>query len=117
MKKIAGYVCGALLVAIGVLYILGAFGIANINISLDGWWTLFIIIPCLSGLFTEKDKTCNLIGLVVGVLLLLAARDVLEYDMVWKLAVPVIIIFLGIKMIEKSARAKETKTENGEEEQ
>ena len=82
MKKITGIVFGALLVALGVIYILGAFGIADINISLDGWWTLFIIIPCLNGVLTDKDKTGSLVGLAVGVMLLLAAQDVFEYDMI-----------------------------------
>ena len=102
MKKLTGIVIGALLVAVGVIYILGAFGIADINISLDGWWTLFIIIPCLNGVITSKDKTGNLIGLAVGVMLLLAAQNVIEYDLTWKLIVPVIIIAIGIKMIKKS---------------
>ena len=102
MKKLTGIVIGALLVAVGVIYILGAFGIADINISLDGWWTLFIIVPCLNGVITSKDKTGNLIGLAVGIMLLFAAQDVFEYDMIWKLIVPVIIIALGIKMIKKS---------------
>ena len=111
MKKITGIVLGALLVAVGVIYILGAFGIADINISLDGWWTLFIIIPCLNGLITEKDKTSSIIGLAVGVMLLLAAQDIFEYDMIWKLIVPIIIIAIGIKFIEKSVRTKEKKSE------
>lgn len=106
MKKITGIVFGALLVASGVIYILGAFGIADINISLDGWWTLFIIIPCLNGVLTDKDKTGSLVGLAVGVMLLLAAQDVFEYDMIWKLIVPVVIIVLGIKMIEKAVGHK-----------
>ena len=106
MKKLTGIVLGALLVAAGVIYILGAFGIGDINISLDGWWTLFIIIPCFEGVITNKDKTGNIIGLLVGIMLLLASRDVFEYDMIWKLIVPVIIIAIGIKMIGKATRQK-----------
>lgn len=106
MKKITGIVLGALLVAVGVIYVLGALGIANINISLDGWWTLFIIVPCLNGVITNKDKTGSFIGLAVGIMLLLAAQDVFDYDMIWKLIVPVIIIGIGIKMIERAAKGK-----------
>ena len=102
MKKLTGIILGAVLIACGVIYILGAFGVADINVSLDGWWTLFIIIPCLNGVLTSKDKIGNFIGLLVGVLLLLAAQDVFGYDMVWKITVPVIIILLGIKMIVKA---------------
>ena len=106
MRKLTGIVLGAILVACGVIYILGAFGIADIEISLDGWWTLFIIIPCLNGLFTSKAKFGNFIGFAVGILLLLASQDVFEYDMVWKIIVPLIIIMLGIKLIIKSTSDK-----------
>ncbi len=106
MKKLTGIIIGAVLIACGVIYMLGAFGIADVNVSLDGWWTLFIIIPCLNGLFTSKDKFGNFIGLAVGVILLLAAQNVFEYDMIWKIIVPLIIIMIGIKMIVKTVSPK-----------
>lgn len=106
MKKLTGIIIGAVLIACGVIYILGAFGITDVNVSLDGWWTLFIIIPCLNGLFTSKDKFGNFIGLAVGVLLLLAAQNVFEYDMIWKIIVPLIIIMIGIKLIVKTVSPK-----------
>ncbi|MBR3791295.1 MAG: hypothetical protein IKK18_01210 [Clostridia bacterium] len=114
MKKLTGIIIGAVLIACGVIYILGAFGITDVNVSLDGWWTLFIIIPCLNGLFTSKDKFGNFIGLAVGVLLLLAAQNVFEYDMIWKIIVPLIIIMIGIKLIVKTVSPKTNpdKTQN-----
>ena len=60
---------------------------------------LFIIVPCAVGLFTEREKLGNVIGMGIGVLLLLACRDVIRFDLVWKLAVPLILIVLGLKMI------------------
>lgn len=120
MKKFTGIIIGAILVALGVTYILSILGIVEINILLDGWWTLFIIIPCLNGLLTNKDKLGSLAGLSVGILLLLAAQNVLEYDMVWKIIVPVIIILVGIKIIENAVRAQkgnqDASVENGQEE-
>lgn len=104
MKKAFPVVLGIVLIACGVVYLLSLLGIVTLSLSLDGWWTLFIILPCLNGLVTDQDKTGSLIGLSVGVLLLLAARDVLEYDMVWKLVVPILIVLLGIKLIVKSLR-------------
>jgi len=111
MKNLTRIIIGAILIACGVIYILGAFGIVDIDISLDGWWTLFIIIPCLNGLIASEDKLGNSIGLAVGVLLLLAAQDVFEYDMIWKIIVPAIIIVLGIKLIVKST-SPQKKIEN-----
>ena len=101
MNKILRYVIGALLIAFGVIYALNVFGLTDIDISLDGWWTLFIIIPCLGGLIRGKDKLMSAMGLIVGVLLLLAARDIFDYDIVWKLLVPTVIVLLGIKLIIK----------------
>lgn len=99
MKKATGVLIGVCLIVCGVIYMLSICGIMPIKVSLDGWWTLFIILPCLSGMLTSKDKVGHFIGFSVGVLLLLAAREVLPYDMVWKLLIPIIIVMLGIKMI------------------
>lgn len=65
----------------------------------DGWWTLIIIIPCLIGLFTDREKTGNLIGICIGVFLLLCCQDIISFDILWKLLLPAIIIFIGIKLI------------------
>ena len=118
MKKLTGIIIGAILIACGVVYILDIFGIADINFSFDGWWALFIIVPCFSGLFTNKEKFGNLLGLTCGILLLLAAQDVFDYEMVWKTVVPIIIILLGIKLIVKSTSSQKasTYTEKGQKE-
>lgn len=99
MKKISKILWGIILVALGVVVALNAFEITNIDILFDGWWTAFIIIPCAIGLFTERDKIGNLVGLLVGVFLLLCCQNILSFDMLWKLAVPAVIVLIGIKMI------------------
>lgn len=102
MKKLIGIVLGLILVACGVIYGLDAVGITHINVSFDGWWALFIIIPCLDGLIRGKDKIGSFIGLAIGILLFLAARDIFDFSLVWKLIVPIIIIMIGLKIIAKS---------------
>ncbi|MGN0178648.1 MAG: LiaF transmembrane domain-containing protein [Monoglobaceae bacterium] len=101
MKRINSIIWGCVLLAISAILILNAFGMANIEIFFDGWWTLFIIVPCFIGLFTGRDKTANIIWLLIGIFLLLACQNVLDFDMLWKLIVPVIIAVIGIKMIFK----------------
>lgn len=54
MKKLNGIVWGIVLVAAGILLGLNAFGITDIDIFFDGWWTLFIIVPCAVGLITDR---------------------------------------------------------------
>lgn len=98
MKKLSSVLWGLVLIAIGVVVGLKAFGM-NINIFFDGWWTLFIIVPCTVSLFTEREKAGNLIGIAIGVFLLLCCQKVLSFALIWKLLVPAIIIVVGLKMI------------------
>ena len=99
MKKFGSILVGVVLVLAGVLFALNALNITNINIFFDGWWTVFIIVPSIAGLFTERDKTGSLIGIGVGVLLLLCCQDIIAFDMLWKLLVPAIVIIIGLRMV------------------
>lgn len=99
MKKISNVLWGIVLIAAGALFALNALEITNIDVFFDGWWTLFIIVPCAVGLFTEREKMGNIIGIAVGVVLLLCCQDVLSFSVMWKLAVPAIIVIIGLKMV------------------
>ena len=118
MKKLNRVIWGIVLAAVGVLFALNALEITKIDIFFDGWWTLFILIPCFVGLFTEREKTGNIIGILVGVFLLLCSRDILDFSMVWKLLLPAIIFIIGIKMVfgaffDKKPEAMPAIPENG----
>ena len=101
MKNFGNVLWGIVLIIIGLIVGGNALGITNINIFFNGWWTLFIIIPCFIGLFKEREKTGNIIGLLIGISLLLCCQDVLNFDLVWKLLFPVILIAIGISFIFK----------------
>ena len=66
MKKISNLLWGLIFILVGVVFGLNALGISDINIFFDGWWTLFIIVPCFIGLFNDDDKSGNLIGLIIS---------------------------------------------------
>ena len=59
MKKIFGIVLGAMLIAGSVLAILNITNIVPIDISLDGWWSLFIIVPAVNGLISDRRDASN----------------------------------------------------------
>lgn len=99
MKKISSIIWGIVLISAGAVFTLNALSITDIDIFFDGWWTLFIIVPCVVGLFTEHEKIGNIIGAAVGVFLLLCCRDIFSFSMLWKLLLPVIIIIIGLKMV------------------
>ena len=101
MKNFSNILCGVVLIIIGVIFGGNALGITNINIFFDGWWTLFIIIPCFIGLFRNNEKTGNLIGLLIGVALLLGCQNILDFDLILKLAFPTILVIIGLSIIFK----------------
>ena len=88
---------GSALVLFGIAWIVCI--ILHVNILFEGWWTMFIIIPSICGLLGNRDKTGPAIGLGVGVLSLLAERDVIEWDMYWKIGLAVLVIALGLGMM------------------
>ena len=103
MKKFGNVLWGIVLIIIGLIIGGNALGITNINIFFDGWWTLFIIVPCFIGLFTENEKTGNLIGLLMGGALLLGCQNILDFDLIWKLAFPTVLVIIGLSIIFKDA--------------
>ena len=98
MKKIGNILWGIIIIALGVFFGLKALGL-DVDIFFNGWWTLFIIVPCVIGLFTEREKLGNLIGIGIGALLFLACQDVIDFSLLWKLIVPFILVLIGLKMI------------------
>lgn len=77
------------------------FGYTNINIFFSGWWTLFIIVPSFIGLFKEDEKMGNMIGLLVGIVLLLCCQDILDFNIIWKLIFPAVLVIIGLSFIFK----------------
>ncbi len=103
MKKFGNVLWGVLLIAIGLIIGGNALGITHINIFFDGWWTLFIIIPCFIGLIKDDEKTGSLIGLLIGIALLLGCQNILNFDLIWKLALPTILVLIGLSIVFKDA--------------
>ena len=101
MKNNKSIIWGVILVMVGVIYVLNSLNIVDINLFFPGWWTLFIIVPCVIGLVTDGDKTGSIIGVIIGVLLFLGANDIIDYDLIWKLIFPLIIIVVGLSLIFK----------------
>lgn len=122
MKKVSNILWGLVLVGIGVIVGLNTLNITNINIFFDGWWTLFIIVPCFIDLFNEGNKTGSIIGLIIGLLFLLSANNILDLSLVFKLIVPIGLVAIGLSLIFKDRvektvkeKIKELNKQNGKE--
>ncbi|MBR2998444.1 hypothetical protein IKF34_01550 [Candidatus Saccharibacteria bacterium] len=102
MKNRSGLIWGLALIAVGVIWAGNALGLFNINLFFNGWWTLFIIVPCLWGLITESEKVGNLIGLLIGILLLLSAQNVISFGLIWRIFIPAVLVIIGLNLVFKN---------------
>ncbi len=101
MKNFSRSLWGVVFVVIGLVIGLNSFGITDIDLFFDGWWTLFIIVPCFISLFNPENggKMGDIIGLFIGFSLLLISRGVFDYGVIAKLVVPFIFVLIGIHLL------------------
>lgn len=108
--KLSNVLWGLVLIFVGIIFGLNALDITSINIFFDGWWTLFIIVPCFIGLFNDKDKTGNIIGLIIGIFLLLGCQNIVDFSLIWKLIIPSVLVLIGLSFIFKDTFNKNVKS-------
>lgn len=97
MKKTKGIIWGVVIAVVGILWGLREAGIIDRSLYFDGWWTLFIIVPSVIGLVTEKDKKGSLICLVIGVALF--ANSYFELWQYKKYLLPLVIVVVGVAIV------------------
>lgn len=107
-NKISNVVWGLLLILIGIGYAGGNLGIWDFNLFFRGWWTLFILVPCLINLIQYGPNGGNIAGLFVGAALLLAAQGFLEFSLIRKLLVPAILVLVGLSLLLSNTRRRIT---------
>ena len=102
---------GILLTVVGVLFLGRNMDWWDFSIFFDGWWTLFLIVPSIISLVRREGIGTSFLILVLGVLMLLACQDVIEWSTIWKIFVPLIIIVIGLSIIfgNRKVRSKKIK--------
>ncbi len=111
MKKVGNVLWGLVFIILGLIFAGNALGITDIDIFFDGWWTLFIIVPCFIGIFKDESKTGNIIGLLIGLALLLSCQGMLDFGLIWKLLLPTVLVVIGLSLIFKDAVGGKVKEE------
>ena len=101
MDRINRILWGLVFIVLGVIIALNVFNIIDFNIFFRGWWLVFIIVPCFIGLFdnTNESKVGNIIGLVIGLLLLLMCNNLIRFDIIIKLFIPAIFVIIGLYLM------------------
>ncbi len=102
MKQARPIVWGIAIVALGVIFGGNAIGLFNFDVFFDGWWTLFIIVPSAISLITEKERLQSLAFLGAGIIMLLAAQHVFEWEVAWKAILALFLILIGLSIIFRS---------------
>ncbi len=97
---------GILFILLGLALAGRAFGFLEFNLFFNGWWTLFIIIPCALGLSERGNRTSSVIGLGIGILLLLSAQGVFAWYMFGKILIAFIFVVIGCTLILRGNQEK-----------
>lgn len=97
MKRTSKIIGGIALLAFGIVWALELLDV--INISLEGWWTLFIIVPCFVNIFSDRHKAGAIIGCGIGILLLLAARGIIPWNDIWKYMLCLVAVVWGVSLL------------------
>ena len=102
MKKnnITPAIIGLIMVIVGIGYVGNVLNIWEFTLFFKGWWTMFLILPCIIGLVNHGFNMSNFVGLIVGVFLLVMQQTGIQ--VLRNLMVPVILIGLGMMVIFKT---------------
>ena len=109
MKRSKSIIWGIAILALGIFFGGKALGLFQFELFFNGWWTLFIIVPSLVSLCTERFKFGSLFMLALGVIMLLASQDVFGWDVAWKVILAAFFINIGLSIIFKNLFIKDVK--------
>ena len=90
---------GVILILFGLLWASKAIRLFDFDIFFDGWWTLFILIPCGLGLMRRQSKGANIFGVVMGLLLLMWRQGVIPFSYIPAILIAMVFILIGISIM------------------
>lgn len=99
MNNVKRTIWGIVLICVGVLLVLEKLHLLHFNPLFQGWWALFVIVPSAISLITEKNRLASFWGLTAGVLLLLCARNILEWQDMGYIFLAFFIASIGMAML------------------
>lgn len=100
--KLSNLIWGLIFILVGIGFAGNVINLWDFNLFFNGWWTLFIIVPCVVSLVQNGFTSGNVIGLTIGVLLLLSMQGIFDFAIIGKLIVPLIFIMIGLSIIFKN---------------
>lgn len=98
-KDYSGLIWGIGFIVLGIIFSGNVIGVWDVDVFFPGWWTLFLIIPGLLSIIRYGLKWSSGILVSIGVLLLLDSFDIVDSDMMWSLAFPLVLLIIGVSII------------------
>lgn len=110
MKKnsLGNIILGLCLMAAAVIYGGNALGAWQFSFFFQGWWTLFIIVPCVVGIFNHGPKLHYLVFLAVGVGLLLSAQGLVASAAIRRLIFPAALLIIGLWFLFRNSFGRDS---------
>lgn len=99
-NRIGNVLWGLVFITIGIGFLGNILWGWNFELFFDGWWTLFIIVPCGISIIQRGPGIGNLVGISIGILLLLS--ELYDSYNFGQLIVPAIFIIIGLHIILKN---------------
>lgn len=101
-KKIANIVTGTLLVIAGILALGQALSLWDLRLLMDGWWTVFLVVPAVASLIVNGPKMGNILLLILGFWLFADCQGWLG-DIGWSLVPGALLLAFGVRIITRPA--------------
>lgn len=97
---------GVVLILAGLGFAGKALGLWHFSIFFRGWWTLFIIIPCVVSIAQKGFEPLPTAGLIIGGGFLLSAWGILPNGAVFKMFFPILLVVIGCNILCKNSSQK-----------
>ncbi len=96
--KSSNVLWGLFFIVIGVIIAGNVMDLWDFELFFDGWWTLFIIVPCFISMIQNGFSTGSAFGFIIGILLLMNYYVDFKFS-IWQLLLPGILVFIGIRIL------------------
>lgn len=100
-NRIGNLLWGLVFITVGIGFLGNILWGWNFELFFDGWWTLFIIVPCGISIIQRGAGIGNLVGISIGILLLLS--EIYDSYRFSQLILPSIFIIIGLHIILKNS--------------
>ncbi len=98
-SKTVNIIFGLLFLSLGIILLGNNIKLWDINSFFNGWWSLYIIIPSIINLIRGGSLLSSLTTIIIGVLLLFCSLNIINWSFIYKIVIPIVILYIFISLI------------------